>query len=307
VWSELANSSAHGAAEVRDESNRTSLTLDLSPWISSGTVFLRFRDPSPQDGWGPLLLQMTLQPAGGDERTPWPPDAPLALRDGYCIAYGKPARGAEVFVAGEGGRAVAFGASSGAGRVMAIGAPPVLFASSKAKSDILRGVYRQLCADAGFRLALDGSLHLVRGRLHIVYPTDKPVSLKGTFLRVLSAEQEIVRDPVVSLRCPELLMDTRSSGTQTGGMGLVFSSARLREEKAAGDKLELVVEGPERIPGAVTVSLGGATSATVAARRVSDGAAVETTATLDGSRGFARVVFPNHPEGVHLRLAPHAR
>ena len=195
VWSELANSSAHGAAEVRDESNRTSLTLDLSPDIERHGLSAIPR-PVAQDGWGPLLLQMTLQPAGGDERTPWPPDAPLALRDGYCIAYGKPARGAEVFVAGEGGRAVAFGASSGAGRVMAIGAPPVLFASSKAKSDILRGVYRQLCADAGFRLALDGSLHLVRGRLHIVYPTDKPVSLKGTFLRVLSAEQEIVRDPV---------------------------------------------------------------------------------------------------------------
>jgi hypothetical protein len=107
-----------------------------------------------------------------------------------------------------------------------------------------------------------------------VYPTAKPVRLKGAFLRALSAEQEIVRDPVVNPRSTELLLDVRTSGTQHRSMGLVFASARLREEKAIGDGFELVVEGPERIPGAVTVSLGGATSATVAAHRMSDGAAV---------------------------------
>jgi hypothetical protein len=302
AWAALANSFATGAREVRDESNRTTVTLDLSPWIGGGTVFLRFRDPSPQDGWGPLLLRMTLQPEGRDDRAPWPPDAPLALRDEYCIAYGRPAAGAEVFVAGEDGLAVALAAPCGAGRVMAIGAPPVLLASSKAESDVLRGVYRQLCADAGLKLAVDGVLHLVRGRVHIVYPADKPVRLKGTYLRVLSAEQEIVRDPVVSRQSPEVLVDTRTSGTHKSGLGLVFSSARLREEKALADGLEVVVSGPERIPGAVTVSLGSATSATVAAHRLSEGTAVETTATLDGSGGFARVAFPNHPDGVRLRM-----
>lgn len=303
TWTELANSTKSHGGEVRDESNRATLDLDLGAWIPGGTVFLRFRDPSPQDGWGPLLLNMALQPSGASDAAPGPSDAPLALRDGYCVAYGQPAANAEVLVSGADGKAVALVAPCGSGRVMAVGAPPVLFGSSRAKSDVLRGIYRELCREAGLPLGTEGILHLTRGRCHIVYPIAREARMKGTFLRVLSASQEIVRDPVIKQGIPEVLIETESK-PPTLGARLVFSSHRLREEKTSGAGLEIVVEGPERIPGAVTVSLGDATTATVSCNRAADGKPVSVTSTLEPSHGFARVDFPNQSGGVRLKVVP---
>jgi hypothetical protein len=300
-WTELANST-RGAGEVRDESNSATLAFDLAPWISSGTVFLRFRDPSPQDGWGPLLSRISLEASGTSEATPPPANAPLGLRDGYCVAYGKPAVGTETFVSGSAGMAVAVAAPCGSGRVMAVGAPPALFGSSRAKTDVLRGIYGELCREAGLAVAANGILHLVRGRCHIVYPIARQAQLKGTYLRVLSADQEIVSNPVVRKGVPEVLIQADVTGE--AGIALLFSSSRLREERAPNGGLDLVIEGPERIPGAVTVSLGDSTTVTVSGTCVANGRSVETTATLDASRRFALVTFPNLSGGVRLKVTP---
>ncbi|MFB9276572.1 hypothetical protein [Cohnella cellulosilytica] len=59
VW----NVVAQAASDIHDATNRQTLTLDLSSYLtsnSSNTVYVRFRDGSPTDGWGPSLYSVSV-------------------------------------------------------------------------------------------------------------------------------------------------------------------------------------------------------------------------------------------------------
>jgi hypothetical protein len=83
-WNELANCVKRSGHETHDGSNRTTESLDLSIYVPGGTAYLRFRDPSPQDGWGPLLFRLTLDPVPGENYHEPSEDGPLVARDAYA-------------------------------------------------------------------------------------------------------------------------------------------------------------------------------------------------------------------------------
>jgi hypothetical protein len=54
---------AQAPADVHDASNRETLALDLSSYLTgnpTNTVYVRFRDGSPTDGWGPSLYSVSV-------------------------------------------------------------------------------------------------------------------------------------------------------------------------------------------------------------------------------------------------------
>lgn len=50
--------------QVRDSSNRKVYDLDLSKFLGKGSVYLRFQDAFPNDGWGPSVHQVTVKADG---------------------------------------------------------------------------------------------------------------------------------------------------------------------------------------------------------------------------------------------------
>jgi hypothetical protein len=49
---------------VTDASNKATYTADLSSFVSGGTVYVRFQDAYPNDGWGPSVSQVTVTADG---------------------------------------------------------------------------------------------------------------------------------------------------------------------------------------------------------------------------------------------------
>ncbi|GHO83630.1 hypothetical protein KSZ_16360 [Dictyobacter formicarum] len=50
--------------QVRDASNRSTYTIDLSSYLGNDAVYLRFQDAFPQDGWGPSVHEVTVKADG---------------------------------------------------------------------------------------------------------------------------------------------------------------------------------------------------------------------------------------------------
>ncbi|WP_274653189.1 GxGYxYP domain-containing protein [Paenibacillus humicola] len=55
---------AQEASQIRDASNRKVYDFDLTPYLGSDSVFLRFDDAFPQDGWGPAVHEVTVKADG---------------------------------------------------------------------------------------------------------------------------------------------------------------------------------------------------------------------------------------------------
>ncbi len=78
---------AQAASDVHDASNRQTIALDLSAYLTanpSKTVYLRFRDGSPTDGWGPSLFSVSVN--GGEIEGLPPRDH---LREGRMLSDGE--------------------------------------------------------------------------------------------------------------------------------------------------------------------------------------------------------------------------
>lgn len=55
---------AEETAQERDAANRKVYELDLSPFLGQESVYLRFDDAFPQDGWGPAVHEVAVQADG---------------------------------------------------------------------------------------------------------------------------------------------------------------------------------------------------------------------------------------------------
>ena len=88
-WTLLESSVQLLGREIRDHSNRGWKDFDLTPFLQdeADSVYFRLRDPSPDDGWGPVLVGMKLNPVYKAGDGPAQDEPSLNLRDSYCIAY----------------------------------------------------------------------------------------------------------------------------------------------------------------------------------------------------------------------------
>ncbi|MEI7632868.1 MAG: hypothetical protein WCK47_01150 [bacterium] len=298
-WKELAHSYKLSGGEVRNQANRKELTLDLSEFISTGPVFLRFRDPSPQDGWGPLVFRMTLEPEYAVE--PPPSDAPLALRDAYGIAYGVlPKAAGRVFVSG-GKAPVVFNTDCGNGEVFVIGAPPALFAASKEKSDVLRAMFSEICRRHKYPLDADGIFHLTRGNYHVIHPISRAAKLAGQFIDILSPELPVIVDPEIPVGTPKILLAMNAHALKRTP-SLCFASHRLRDVVERPGRLEFVIEGPERIPAVCRLRTGNREPKSITAVALADGKPVKigVIGKIDSVSGTRLVQFGNRSGGVRV-------
>jgi hypothetical protein len=298
-WTELASFGKTPAAEVRDGSNRKDLELDLTRFLPAETVFVRLRDPSPQDGWGPTLRRVTLLPEYAAGTAPPPSDPPLALRDAYAVGYTGIRGAPEVMVRGN-GHPVAFSCRCGRGEVLLIGAPPALFGASRENGQRLRALYRAVCARRRLPLRTDGVLHLARGDYHVVAAVSREARLAGRFVDLLSPGLEVLTNPTVKVGAPRLLLSVERR-LQRPRPDILFASHRLSDVRYGRDAAAFTVEGPERIPAAARVFLGASESASVSASRVRDGQPVAVEVRKDADRTLL-LRFPNQEGKVRVTV-----
>lgn len=296
-WTTLVNSLEEAGGEVRDGSNRKERELDLTPFLSQNTVYLRFRDPTPQNGWGPAVRKITLLP---ERDAPAPTvEAPLTLRDAYAVGYTSITGNRRVFIQGA-GNPVAFATRVGKGEVFVLGAPPALFGSSKAKSQALQMLYRELCRSRKLPLRADGVLHVTRGDYQIVYPVSRDTRLKGRFLDVLSPDLEMVEDPQIPLGQPRILLSV-AARLKEARPALLFASHRSSGLQVSKDRIEFTVEGPERIPAACRLFTSNRQLKSVTCQRVRDGQTITPLIRSDPD-GTLYLRFENQEHGVRVSV-----
>lgn len=287
-WRQLAAAGNPPSPPIRDGSNRGEVGLDLTPDLPAARLYLRFRDPTPNDGWGPTLRRMSLQPRGPVAAS----DPPLNHRDAYCIGYTGVRPGVTVLLKGRDGVPVAFQRRCGQGDVLVIGAPPALFGSSADCGDEL---VRRVRSAAGLGPASDGALHLQRGRFHLVSALHKPAALAGRYLDVLSADLSVLNNPVVAVDQPRLLLQLSAP---TAVPGLVFGSQEATASRV-GRRLELTVRGPEGIPFAARISFHGSLRITASRLRDNQPVAVEVRTDVPD---LPYLRLPNQAGGVRVRI-----
>lgn len=301
-WVELTNSISRIGREVRDMSSREVLKLELSPFLKSDRefVYVRFRDPSPDDGWGPLLIRLSLLPEYQEGYAPSMELAPLNTRDAYCIGYKGLSHNLETILAGKDGIPVIFRSQAGKGEVFGVGISPVLFGSSRERAERLRQFNQELAVQHRMNLDADGVFHLRRGDAHILFPFSNSSKLEGTFLDMLSSTLDVLKSPTLQQGVPYLLKDI-SPAMREAMPSILFASHRLRESHVSDDQVDFTIEGPERIPAVASLFLGGRNLEAMTLHRVKDESAVEPISSLVQD-GTLLIHFPNLEGGVRVSV-----
>lgn len=284
--------------DVHDGSNRREVDLDLAPYLSGASVWLRFRDPSPADGWGPSLRRVTLLPTYRPGYQPPTEEPPLAQRDTYCAAYHGLTNPGRALVQGAAGAPIAFAVSVGSGEVIGIGAPPALFGASAENGRRLRQLLTAICRKKHLPLEGDGVLRLQRGPYEVVFPISREVRLRGRYVDVLSPELTLLTDPKFPVGTPHLLRSVESA-LHSKRPGLLFASHKLSNLRERPDGLELTLEGPERIPAACRLWPGTNNPTKVECRRLRDGFVLTAEIRRDPD-GTIYVRVPNQEGGVRV-------
>jgi len=304
-WSQLASSMTRGGKEIKDESTRQEVTVDLTPFVSDDqAVYLRFRDPTASDCWqwgyGPLLYRLSLQPEYEDSFEIPNSQPALNLRDSYCIGYTGIKGNYSTILKGKDSIPIIFKAPAGKGKVFVIGASPILFGSSMARANVLRDFYKQLCRENNLTFQPDGILHLKRGAYHIVYPISNAAYMKGAFIDVLSPRLEVFNNPRLEPHQASLLLDIAEQLSKDAP-SVLFASHRLRDIKKSDNLLEFTIEGPERIPAAARIFTAEAKVKEIKCRRLSDNSMIEPQITrTQGKTLYIRL--PNKQGGVKVSV-----
>ena len=235
MWNQFkVSASSDGAAwqvvlqeddPVRDASNRDEYAIDLSRFAGASTVYLKFEDALPQDGWGPAIRSIDV------------------TADGAQVAHVAPATpGEQAFIHAEQGTQLSGIRAYGllrdyavANRAMAVWLDPNVPEERALFEEILRDMPENSAYAGWFAQDVEGEnsgVELASRHAKFVVPADWASSLT-----VHSAREKLAPRPRAP-RAPRLRDETYVSFFMTEGDNLQYNQHKLRalwDDPARGD------------------------------------------------------------------------